>query len=164
MFLREAKKACASSNLIQPFLCEVVNEDGVEMTKVRNTQPIPLPYGNSLPGTWEMHAEWLLRTLPGESRLVVWRSSVGLSVEGTSITPDGQSACLVRYDVDNQRARSGVAPRGRHINVLQPDPLMDHVHYPTFSESQDPWPVRTILELFQSQPFIDDLARRLGST
>jgi hypothetical protein len=159
--LKEATAALAAQNLIRAFRCEIVRENGIEMTKVRNTQPIELPYGN-LPGRWDLHAEWLLRGIPGQTTLVVWRSSIGLSVEGAGVTPDGKRACLVRYDFDNGRQGPGLGPIGRHINVLQPEPLGDHVHYPTFHQSSDAWAVKDILELFQSTSFIEDIAKRLG--
>lgn len=160
--LKEATAALAAQNLIRPFRCEIVSEDGVEMTKVRNTQPIELPYGGKLPGRWDLHAEWMLRGIPGQTTLVVWRSSIGLSAEGTGLTPDGKRACVVRYDVDNGRPGPGLGPIGRHINVLQPDPLGDHVHYPTFDQSSAAWAVKDILELFQSPSFIEDIAKRLA--
>lgn len=160
--LKEAMAALAAQGLVRAFRCEIVQEDGIEMTKVRNTQPIELPYGKQLPGRWDLHAEWLLRRVPGQTTLMVWRSSIGLSVEGGSVTPDGKRACLIRYDLDNARQGPGLGRLGRHLNVLQPEPLGDHVHYPTFDQSNEAWPVKDILELFQSSGFIDDIAKRLG--
>lgn len=76
--------------------------------------------------------------------------------------PKGESACLVRYDFDNDHPGPTLGAIGAHLNILQPAPLDDSIHFPVLAEPNRAWRAREVLDVFLSDQFLSELRDRLG--
>jgi len=159
---KEANAALAHRNLRRAIRSEWVPEDGIQMLSVRTTVAIPVQLPRQLPGKWSVHLSWLFQPIPPDGEFELLRSSFGLNVAGLARPATLEVRNLVRYDVDNGRPGPGDGALGRHINVWQPPPIDDHVHYPTLEYTTDPWNVDEVLSFFLSESLADDLDGRVG--
>lgn len=163
VYAKEATKALAHHGLAGGFRDKVAKGlDSVELVELRNSSQIAVRLAPALAGSWWLHLSWTIRRVP-RGAPVLWRSSFGLNVRGVPFVPDPSGACLVRYDVDNERAGPGLGPLGAHLNVLQPTPLDDHIHFPVLAPTERLWSVREILDLFLSAEFAKDIQARIGA-
>lgn len=158
-YVRDASRALRHHNLPGGFRDRIENEGGVELIGIHNSTPILLR-DYPVTGHWTLHISWTVRRDPvGGS--ILWRSSVGLNVREVPFAKD-QAVSLVRYDYDLGRAGPTLSPLGAHLNVLQPPPLHDRLHFPVMSVNGC-WSVSEVLGLFLSPEFTDDIARCLGA-
>lgn len=161
-YVQEARKALERHRLFAGFHDSKEREaDGVEVVKIRNTTPIGVLSKRQLAGRWSLHLSWTIRRVP-RGELILWRSSFGLNVRGLQFVPSEGAVCLVRYDVDNERQGPGLEPLGAHLNVLQPPPLGDHIHFPALAEPDRKWTVSEVLDVFLAEEFIADLRARIS--
>lgn len=159
-FVKEASEALRHHHLSGGFRDRTESEAGVEMVRIRNSAPIEIvEYGPA--GRWTLTLDWTIRRDPAGGP-VVWRSSIGLNVRGVKFAPD-ESVCLVRYDVDRARPGPSLAPLGAHLNVFQPEPLLDRLHFPVLASPDHVWGVREVLDVFLATKFVADLHGCLGS-
>lgn len=159
---KQAVKALASRNLARPMRYDWVKEDGVRMLSVKNTVGIEVKLARPLPGRWTVHLNWLFEPIPPDGELALLRASFGLNVTDLTKPMVVATRNLVRYDVDNGRLGPDGMKLGRHINVWQPAPIDDHVHFPVMGDSVDSWTVDEVLTFFLSESFADDLFGRLA--
>lgn len=160
-YIREASKALRHHNLPGGFRESLEKEDGIEILEVRNSAPISInDYGAT--GRWTLHLAWTIRRDPATGDSVLWKSSIGLNVRGVKFALD-EPVCLVRYDLDRERPGPNLASIGAHLNVFQPDPLRDRVHFPVLAGSDRVWGVREVIDVFLAPEFVADLARCVGS-
>jgi len=157
--LREAKKALASKGLQQPLSTQKVPRENVDHWKI-SSKPIPVTIDRALKGVWTLRMEWLFTPIPGGGDPEVLQSSVGLSVQGAKGL-GSTKVCLVRYDVDNDAPGTGLAPLGPHLNVMQPGPLRDKVHYPVPGIDGARWDIGSILDILLSDRLARDLVKHL---
>jgi hypothetical protein len=162
-YVKEAKEALGRHKLHSGFKPEIVREpnSGVELLRARNSAPIHVPFKPPLSGWWSLHLSWTIRPIP-RGTPILWNSSFGLNVRGVPFAPGDSTVCLVRYDVDNDRPGPRSAPLGAHLNILQPKPLDDHVHFPVLAEAGRMWSVSEVLDVFLADEFVGDLRARLG--
>jgi len=160
---KEAQKALNKRSLWAGFREAIEREPGgVELLTLRNRTPIELPASSfNLSGRWSLHFAWSIRRVPGGDA-ILWRSSFGLNVSDIALAPKGERVCLVRYDVDNDHPGPGLGAIGAHLNVLQPAPLDDHIHYPVLAAAERAWSVSEVLDVFLSPQFVKELRDRLG--
>ncbi|MGI8622290.1 MAG: hypothetical protein ACR2NB_02105 [Solirubrobacteraceae bacterium] len=137
--------------------------DGADVLRVRNSSTIFVTPQPPLPGVWDLHVMWEFRRRPSDRDVVVFASSVGINVRRIPLSPE-QPVCLVRYDVDHDRpyAAPGRVRLGRHLNILQPAPLGDRVHFPVPGDEPE-WSVPTVIDLLLSESFFADLQSRMGT-
>ena len=159
---KQAAKALASRNLARPLRDDWVEEEGVRMLSVKNSVAIEVKLARPLPGRWTVHLNWLFQPIPPDGELALLRASFGLNVAGLTKPPVAGTQNLVRYDIDHGRLGPDGETLGRHINVWQPPPIDDHVHFPVMDGSTDPWTVDEVLTFFLSQSLADDLNGRLA--
>jgi hypothetical protein len=159
-YAREASKALRHHNLPGGFRERIEKEEGVEMIGIRNSTPIPLK-SYPVAGQWTLHMAWTVRRDPAGGDSVLWRSSIGLNVRGVPFAPT-RSTCLVRYDVDMGRTGPNLAPLGAHLNVLQPEPLGDRLHFPVLAADRR-WTAREVIDLFLSSEFTADMSKCIGT-
>lgn len=159
---KEARKALAKRNLERGLRTDRVREDGVQMLLVQTTVRIPVTLARPLPGRWSVHLNWLFEPIPPHRDFQLLRSSFGLSVAGLTDPAVSDIQNLVRYDVDNARLGPGGIPLGRHIDVWQPNPIEDNVHYPVPGENHGGWVVEDVLAFFFSDVLAEDLAGRIN--
>jgi hypothetical protein len=156
--MRDARKALAARNLVQPLTIRTVPVDHVEHWKI-SSKHIPITVHNKLEGQWTLRMEWLFTPIPrGDPELL--QSSVGLYVQGVKQI-GASDVCLVRYDVDNKEPGTSLAPLGPHLNVMQPGPLCDKVHYPVPGVDGTGWDVGSILDILLSARLAGDLVKHL---
>jgi hypothetical protein len=158
-FAKEASKALRHYNLPGGFLDRIEREDGIEMVRVRSTAPIELK-DYAAAGRWTLSLEWTIRRDPAGGS-VLWRSTIGLSVRDVPFAPE-KSVCLVRYDLDRERPGPGLGAIGAHLNVFQPDPIRDKLHFPVLACPGREWAVREVLDVFMAPEFVGDISRCLG--
>lgn len=163
-YVKEAAEALGRHKLYGGFKPEIGRElsSGVELLCAKNSAPIYVPFEPPLSGRWSLHLSWTIRRIPRGTH-TLWNSSFGLDVCGVPFAPGDSTVCLVRYDVDNDRPGPGSAPLGAHLNILQPEPLDDHVHFPVLAEAGRMWSVSEVLDVFLADEFVSDLRARLGS-
>jgi hypothetical protein len=162
-YVKEALKALNRHRLHAGFRDDVQREpgSGVELVRARSTTPIDVTSNLAVKGRWTLHLSWTIRHIPrDEARL--WKSSFGLSIQGLRFAPAGHPKCLVRYDVDNDRRGPGLGPLGAHLNILQPEPLADHIHFPVLAGPERRWTVSEVIDVFLADEFVADLRARLG--
>jgi hypothetical protein len=156
--IKEAKDALASRNLEQPLSTQCRPVENVDHWKV-SSKPIPVTIDSKLEGEWTLRMNWLFTPIPlGEPEIV--ESSVGLYVRGAKRL-GASEVCLVRYDVDNDAPGTGLAPLGPHLNVIQPGPLCDKVHYPVPGVDGAGWAIGIILDILLSDRLARDLVKHL---
>lgn len=167
-YLQEARRAAAAARLHAPYfqMRERADEDLVR-TNVWRSGEMTVELA-TVSGLWSVYLSYEFQTLPGERDLSLVRTSFGLNVSNVSLFPDG-STTLIRYDFDElvdsdpyaePSTQKDAAPSvAAHINVLQPDPLADHVHLPGFRA--DRWDAEEVLTWITSQRLLADLRRRL---
>ncbi len=163
-YVKEAAEALGRHKLYGGFEPKIGREpsSGVELLRARNSAPIHVPFKPPLSGRWSLHLSWTIRRIL-RGTPILWQSSFGLNVSGVSFAPADNAVCLVRYDVDNDRPGPGSIPLGAHLNILQPEPLDDHVHFPVLAEAGRMWSVSEVLDVFLADEFVSDLRARLGS-
>jgi hypothetical protein len=162
-YVKEALKALHRHGLHAGFRDEFQREkgSGVELVKAHNTTPIDVTSKLAVKGHWTLHLSWTIRQIPrGEAML--WQSSFGLSIEGLCFAPADSRRCLVRYDVDNDRRGPGLEPLGAHLNILQPEPLDDHIHFPVLAGPERRWTVSEVIDVFLADEFVAELRSRLN--
>lgn len=159
---KEANTALAQRNLQRALRSDWIREGGVPMLSVRTTVRIPVVLARPLPGRWSVYFNWLFEPIPLGEELQLLRSSFGLNVADLASPTAQDVRNVVRYDVDNRRQGVGGSRLGRHINVWQPAPIDDNVHYPVLSPSADTWSVEEVLSFFLSEALAGDLNGRLG--
>ena len=160
-WVKPAREALARHNLFRGFDGSWSRaEDGVDVLRVRNSSRIYLQPSPKLAGRWDLHVGWELRRQPTGDGLVVYMSSLGVNAEGSDFAPEGR-ICVVRYDVDHGRAYNapGRPWLGRHLNVLQPAPLADHVHLPIPGDEAE-WSTPDLIDLLLCKSFFDDIRQR----
>lgn len=161
-YVKEADKALHRHGLYAGFRDRIKREtDGVELIALSNTAPIDVRFKPSLIGHWSLHLSWTIRRVP-RGNPILWRSSFGLKVRGTSFAPAERMACLVRYDVDNDRPGPGLDSLGAHLNILQPAPLHDHVHFPVLAGPDRRWTVSEVIDVFLASEFVGELRELLS--
>jgi len=161
-YVKEAEKALRRHGLYAGFRDTIEREpdSGVEIFGARNTTPIDVRFTPPLSGRWSLHLSWRVRRIPrGEP--ILWQSSFGLNVRGVSFAPTDDAVCLVRYDVDNDRPGPGLGPLGAHLNILQPEPLDDHLHFPVLAEPERVWSVSEVLDVLLAPGLANELRARL---
>lgn len=161
-YVIEARKALAKFQLFAGFRNRVDrDDDGVELIGLRNTVPIDVTLNPSVTGRWSLHLAWTLRRVPRDEP-IVWQSSFGLDVRGLPFGDTDRAVSFVRYDVDNSRRGHTLAPLGPHLNVLQPPPMVDAIHFPTLSTSDGGWAVRDVLDFLLSSALAEELRGSIG--
>jgi hypothetical protein len=155
--MKEAAAALGKRDLLRGVRAVRVRENGVEMCHVHTTVRVPVKLAKPLPGRWSVHLSWLFQPIPPIGEFELLRSSFGLNVAGLTKPALANDTSLVRYDVDNVRAGSTGSPLGRHINVWQPAPIEDHVHYPALDAREEAWGVDEVLDFFLSESLACDL-------
>ncbi len=161
-YVKEARNALQRHGLFAGFQNGKEREaDGVEVVAIRNTTPIEVLSKRQIAGRWSLHLSWTIRRVP-RGQPILWRSSFGLNVRGLQFAPSEGAVCLVRYDVDNERQGPGLEPLGAHLNVLQPAPLDDHIHFPALAEPGRKWSVSEVIDVFLAEEFIADLRARIS--
>src|SRR6202012_1568051 len=107
VYVKEATKALAHHGLAGGFRDKIAKGlDSVELVELRNSSQIAVRLAPALAGSWWLHLSWTIRRIPrGEP--VLWRSSFGLNVRDVPFVSNPSGACLVRYDVDNERPGPG---------------------------------------------------------
>lgn len=154
---KEAVAALGKHDLLRGVRLYRVREDGVEMIQVRTTVRVPITLAKAIPGRWSLHLSWLFQPIPPAGEFELLRSSFGLNVAGLTKPELTEDTSLIRYDVDNARPGPAGSPIGRHINVWQPAPINDVVHYPVMDTTDDPWSAEEVLDFFLSESFAEDL-------
>lgn len=156
--MREVRKALASRSLVQPLSVQTVPRDHVDHWRI-SSKPILVTIDPTLEGAWILRMSWLFAPIPlGDPEIV--ESSVGLYVHGAKRLGVDE-VCLVRYDIDNDAPGTGLAPLGPHLNVMQPGPLCDKVHYPVPGVDSAGWDVGSILDILLSGRLASDLVKHL---
>ena len=155
--MKEAVAALGKRDLLRGVRADRVRQDGVEMVHVHTTVRVPIKPAKPLPGRWSVHLSWLFQPIPPTGEFELLRSSFGLNVAGLTKPALAHGISLVRYDVDNVRAGGAGSPLGRHLNVWQPPPIEDHVHYPALHSTEEAWSVDQVLEFFLSESLAGDL-------
>lgn len=158
--IKEAVAALKQRNLVYGFRSVTVRESGVPLLAVRNTTGIPVTLARPLPGRWSVYFNWLFLPIPPDGKYELLRSSFGLNVTGLVGPAAQQNTTFVRYDVANDRA-GPEGTLGCHINVWQPSPIDDNVHFPVPGLASNAWPVRDVLSFFLSESLADDLLGRI---
>lgn len=162
-YAKEAADALHRHGLYAGFQDGIKREtDSVELIEIRNTAPIDVQFKPSLVGHWSLHLSWTIRRVP-RGDPILWRSSFGLKVRGTSFAPDEGAVCLVRYDVDNDRPGPGLDSLGAHLNILQPAPLHDHIHFPVLAGPEREWTVSEVIDVFLASEFVGELRELLAN-
>lgn len=156
--VREATKALIKYQLPGGFKLHRWKEPGsfVELQKIESSPDIPV---KSIPvkGRWFLHINWTFRRVPEEAEWILWQSSIGLSVTDVSFAKNGIMKCLVRYDYDCDHPGPALGPIGPHLNILQPDPLKDSLHFPVLSDDRKSWSVEEVLDALLSDQFKSEL-------
>ncbi len=162
-YVKQASKALARHRLYAGFYESIKSGvDSVELIVVRNKTPIQVTFDPAVAGIWSLHLSWAIRPVP-RGTPILWQSTFGLSVRNLPFAPSDGPVCLVRYDVDNERVGPGLRPLGAHLNVLQPSPLDDRVHFPVLAGEGYVWQVGEVIDLFLDPYFTADLHARIGS-
>lgn len=159
----EATKALIRHGLHGGFLTHRDREPGsfAERTIVRNSTPIAVT-SITAAGRWTLNINWTFRRVP-DGQWMLWKSSIGLSVTDVSFVPNGETECLVRYDYDNDHPGPALGPIGPHLNILQPTPLKDSIHFPVLSDDRQSWSVQEVLDVLLSDQFKSELLDCIGS-
>lgn len=133
----------------------------VELLKIETSSPISI---TTIPaaGRWSLHINWTFRRDPEGGEWVLWQSSIGLSVADVSFVQNGKTECLARYDYDNNHPGPALGPIGPHLNILQPDPLKDSLHFPVLSDDRKSWSVEEVLDALLSDQFKSELLECIG--
>lgn len=163
-YVKEARSALHRHGLYAAgFRDEVERESqsGVELVRVSSTAPIDVTSKLAVPGHWTLRLSWTIRRIPPRREARLWQSSFALNVRGVAFA-SGSEQCLVRYDVDNDRRGPGLEPLGAHLNILQPEPLCDHLHFPVLAGPERCWTVSEVIDVFFADEFVADLRTRLG--
>lgn len=157
--IKDARQALERRQLPRPLWAEIKRPEQVEHWKI-DSREIPVTIDKALEGMWTLEMEWLFTPVPGGGH-ELRESSVGLYVQGArGLGPE--KVCLVRYDVDNL-ASIHHPPLGPHLNVVQPGPLRDKVHYPVPGVASAQWDVERILDVLLSARLAADLVKHLSS-
>lgn len=140
---------------------EPVVDEGREFWRAHNVARILVPV-RDVPGRWYLHMSWQCATEPVSGDGVLRVSSIGLNVDGP-LTAGLSTQNVVRYDVDRRASERTDQFGASHVNVLQPVPLQDHVHYAVFHDESHEWPVEEVLGFLVSDVLHDDLRKRMAT-
>lgn len=156
--IKDAGQALIRRKLPRPLKHTIVRVDQVEHWKV-SAKDIPITIDRALKGVWTLEMEWLFMPVPGGGH-EMRESSIGLYVQGAKGLGSDR-VCLVRYDVDNLAPNTHHPPLGPHLNVIQPGPLRDKVHYPVPGVASGQWDLQCVLDILLSARLAGDLVRHL---
>jgi hypothetical protein len=154
-FLQEARDAAAKAKLPAPYFTprERRDADLVRTTEWRSSDlRVRL---DGVAGHWSVYFSYQFQNLSGATTQLVG-TSFGLNVTGVPLAKNGV-VTLVRYDYDRL-----LDPRDEsvacHLNVLQPEPIGDHIHLPGFRK--EPWAASDVTGWVTSSRLLRDLQRR----
>jgi hypothetical protein len=158
----EARKAAADAGLAAPYFKPRERADAdLVLTHAWRSQDIAVPLAD-VAGNWSVFLSYEFQTLAGDRQMHLVSTCFGLNAVGVPFASDARVTVL-RYDYDallDSYDENGQHPNvAVHINVLQPDPLGDHLHLPGFRDER--WAVGEIMRWFTSPRLLADLKRRL---
>jgi len=159
-YRREAVDAAAAAGLETPyFQPRDRRDDDLVRTTVWRSRDLTVPLAE-VSGHWTVYLSYDFQNLPGERDLRLVGTSFGLNVHEVPFTSE-EPVTLLRYDYDLLLgpAQQDEPSVNVHINVLQPDPLRDGIHFPAFRT--DPWTVKDVMRWMTSRRLLADLQRRL---
>lgn len=160
-YQQAARAAAATAGLDTPyFTMRERQDDDLVRTQIWRSRDLSVPLAN-VSGLWSVYLSYQFQHVPGDPSARLVRTSFGLDVHDVPFAQD-KPLTLLRYDYDefvDARYPDQDPPLRVHINVLQPDPLRDHVHLPAFRS--EPWDAAEVMAWITSPRLLADLKRRL---
>lgn len=128
---------------------ERIKHDQLVVWCARTNPRIPIKQF-PLSGSWTIGVDWRFRNNRDEQGAQLFSSSASLSVEHPDLCPARSS--IVRFDFDRDRASAQV-----HLNVWQPEPLKDNVHWALPGRPDTPWDDAAVLAYLLDGALVEEL-------